>query len=305
MDKLKIKPGTYVVAVSGGVDSVVLLHQLSNQSKLKLVVAHFDHEIRPDSEDDRRFVQALAKRQGVSFEYEEGKLGSKVSEADARQKRYDFLERVRKKYRADAIVTAHHQDDVIETAIINILRGTYRKGLSSLRSNRAVVRPLLSSTKQQLYDYARHHKLKWHEDPTNTDTQYLRNYIRQILVPRLEKADPAWRASFLKRIERGAKLNIEIDRLVNALHYEYAQPIKTGWSIERQHLLTLPQSLANELLLRLLKKGNQSANLSAKLIKHAWLFSKTAREGAHLQLSEDIELAIDKGNVLVMTKTLL
>jgi tRNA(Ile)-lysidine synthetase-like protein len=130
--KIQLPKGRYVVAVSGGVDSVVLLDALSKLPNLELVVAHLDHGIREDSIEDRRFVASLAASYGLVFEYGEGRLGSGASEATAREARYNFLRGVKMKHDAKAIITAHHQDDLIETAILNMLRGTGRKGLTSL-----------------------------------------------------------------------------------------------------------------------------------------------------------------------------
>src|SRR5580704_3560158 len=115
MDVVLPKSGSYVVAVSGGVDSVVLLHRLQKQPGLRLVVAHFDHGMREDSAEDRRFVKALAQAYGAPFVYDEGHLGSGTSEAEAREARYNFLRRVQAASDAQAIVTAHHQDDLLET----------------------------------------------------------------------------------------------------------------------------------------------------------------------------------------------
>src|SRR5689334_19288064 len=122
-----VQPGKYVLAVSGGVDSMVLLHALQGRPGVKLVVAHYDHGIRPDSHEDRHLVQVVAAQHGLPFEYEEDWLGWGTSEETAREARYNFLERTRQRHKSDAIITAHHQDDVLETAIINLLRGTGRK----------------------------------------------------------------------------------------------------------------------------------------------------------------------------------
>src|SRR5690606_5271626 len=106
---IKIRPGKYVVAVSGGVDSMVLLDLLRQKPKLELIVAHFDHGIRPDSAEDRKLVQRVAKHYDLPFVYAEGKLGPKASEALAREARYAFLRRVQAEQGAEAIITAHHQ----------------------------------------------------------------------------------------------------------------------------------------------------------------------------------------------------
>src|ERR1039458_1834138 len=156
---LSIERGRYIVAVSGGVDSVALLDIMSRQPELDLIVAHFDDGIRTDSAKDRIFVGDLATKYGYLFEFEEGKMGSSTSEAEARLARYDFLERARNKHQAAAIVTAHHQDDVIETAILNLYRGTGRRGLSSLGSTDLIKRPLLAISKQELIDYAKSRNL--------------------------------------------------------------------------------------------------------------------------------------------------
>jgi tRNA(Ile)-lysidine synthase len=127
--QITIPVGTYIVAVSGGVDSVVLLHLLS-KTDCKLVVAHFDHGIRHNSHDDAAFVKSLAASYGLAYEEEKANLGPSASEDTARKARYAFLRRVTNTYHAKAIATAHHQDDVIETSIINILRGTGRNMLN-------------------------------------------------------------------------------------------------------------------------------------------------------------------------------
>lgn len=170
----------YLVAVSGGIDSMVLLHQLVTQGQHELIVAHFDHGIRDDSAADARFVAAAARAYGLECVTERAELGAGASEDIARQYRYGFLERV-----ADArgaiIVTAHHADDVIETIALNIARGTGWRGLSVLDRS-AVLRPLLLLTKQQIRDYALTHRLEWVEDSTNAETMYARNRMRRLVA---------------------------------------------------------------------------------------------------------------------------
>jgi tRNA(Ile)-lysidine synthase len=166
------KPGTYVIAVSGGVDSMALLDLLveSITEKQKLVVAHVDHGMRPDSAEDRKLVEKTAKALNLDFEYLEARLGPNASEETAREVRYKFLYHIKDKYKAEAIITAHHEDDLIETAIINLIRGTSRKGMSSLSSREGIIRPLLTYPKAELIKYAKSSKLVWREDSTNSDT---------------------------------------------------------------------------------------------------------------------------------------
>jgi tRNA(Ile)-lysidine synthase len=166
----------YVVAVSGGVDSVVLLDILTKIPGHELVVAHFDHGIRRDSGIDAIFVAGLAKKYDLPFETKREKLGPDVSEEKARNRRYKFLREVAKKHNA-TLVTAHHADDVIETIAINLMRGTGWRGLAVLDSD--VRRLLTGLTKLEILEYAKHNKLTWREDSTNADDKYLRNKIRR------------------------------------------------------------------------------------------------------------------------------
>lgn len=171
-----IPAGKYVVAVSGGVDSVILLDYLVKHSEYELVVAHFDHGIRDDSADDEAFVKVLAERYGLPFESKREELGKQASEALARDRRYTFLYSVAKKHDA-LIATAHHSDDAVETVAINLMRGTGWRGLAVLDSE--VIRPLIDMGKQEIIAYAKDHNLTWHEDSTNESDVYLRNRLRR------------------------------------------------------------------------------------------------------------------------------
>ena len=166
----------YVVAVSGGVDSIVLLDKLVHTPGLDLVVAHFDHGIRDDSSDDARFVQQVARDYGLPCEVGREELGKQASEELARNRRYEFLRSVATKHHA-RIATAHHADDIIETIAINLTRGTGWRGLAVLDSD--IYRPLLDMSKSEIIDYAKSHNLIWHEDSTNASDAYLRNRLRQ------------------------------------------------------------------------------------------------------------------------------
>lgn len=167
----------YVIAVSGGVDSVVLLDMLSKKPGLELIVAHFDHGIRIDSADDAEFVKNLAVKYGLPFETTREELGVNASEEFARDRRYKFLKIVAGKYGAK-IATAHHADDVIETIAINLTRGTGWRGLAGVDLE-YITRPLTHITKSEIRQYADKHDLEWREDSSNSSDKYLRNRIRQ------------------------------------------------------------------------------------------------------------------------------
>lgn len=165
------------MAVSGGVDSIVLLDQMVyEKNRAELIVAHFDHGIRASSADDAKFVANLAREYGVKFEMKRVELGAETSEELARDERYKFLRAAAKKYDA-TLVTAHHLDDLVETIAINLVRGTGWRGLAVLDAP-GVLRPNIEHEKAENLAYAAEHHLKWREDETNASDRYLRNRIR-------------------------------------------------------------------------------------------------------------------------------
>lgn len=166
----------YLVAVSGGVDSVVLLDMLVHKHK-NLIVAHFDHGIRPNSHEDADFVKGLALKYNLPYVYKKEQLDKNSSEDLARQRRYKFL-RHQAKLQNATIVTAHHLDDVIETIIINLIRGTGWRGLAVMGA-KDIKRPLLNYNKKELLNYAKRNNVKWQEDETNLSNVYTRNVVRR------------------------------------------------------------------------------------------------------------------------------
>lgn len=281
--KITVEPGTYVVAVSGGVDSMVLLDILVQQSGLQLVVAHYDHGIRVDAVKDRRLVQQTAKRYNVPFVYDEGRLGANVSEAMARQARYQFLQKVQRAAKARAIITAHHQDDMLETAIINVIRGTGRRGLSALGSREQIVRPLLHITKQQIRRYAQSHTINWHEDSTNQDEKYLRNYIRHKILNKLSKHE---QDSLLKHITTAKQLNTQIDQLL-AQQLDM-QPARH--KLDRQWFVGLSHAVAREVMASWLR--SQDIGFDSKRLERLVIAAKTYPSGKQTDVTKKVTLKV-------------
>lgn len=271
MDLILPKSGSYVVAVSGGADSAALLHALHGQPGLKLIVAHFDHGIREDSGEDRAFVQRLAGGYSLPFVYDEGQLGPGAGEAAARAARYGFLRKTQTAASAQAIITAHHQDDVLETAIINLLRGTGRKGLSSLSNRPDMLRPLLGVAKHDLITYGEANGLTWREDSTNQDTNYLRNYVRHRLLPRFAVKD---RAKLVSILTRSAMTNQALDDLL-AVSLR-AQPI--AGSLDRQWFTALPHAVSREFMAAWLRAYG-IRDFDTKTLERLVVAAKTAATG--------------------------
>ena len=293
---IEVPAGKYVVAVSGGVDSMVLLHllaQMQRGQKYSFVVAHFDHGIRPDSAEDRKLVQRTAESYGLPFVYDQVSLGPTASEAVARDARYTFLHTVRTSAEADAIMTAHHQDDLLETVIINLFRGTKSRGLSSLRSTKTLFRPLLSFTKQQIRDYAQQHKLEWREDSTNDDETYLRNYIRKQIMPRL---DDSARQLLLAHSQKAAALNDAIRELT--VGYLNIQP--EALMLERQSFRELPEPVAHEVLAEWLRT-HTAVSLTSKLIERLSKAIVGGRNGAKFDVARGYSIELTRNHAKLVS----
>jgi tRNA(Ile)-lysidine synthase len=204
-------PEALLVGVSGGVDSVVLLHALVATGR-KPVVLHFDHAWRVDSAADARRVQNLAKQLGLKFVG--GKMratAGKHREAEARAARYAFFAKAARRLGIPHLVLGHHADDQVETFLMQLLRGSGAAGRGmdflSERDGLILHRPWLGVWKKEILRYARRHKLAWREDATNADTRHRRNRIRRRVLPYLQKqlgrqvAENLFRAAEIARAE--------------------------------------------------------------------------------------------------------
>ncbi|HXR49459.1 MAG TPA: tRNA lysidine(34) synthetase TilS [Verrucomicrobiae bacterium] len=297
MDIVLPKPGTYIVAVSGGVDSMALLHMLyseavSNSRPWKLIVAHLDHGIREDSAEDRRLVQAAAGRYGLPFVYHKSHLGAGTSEAEARKARYEFLHKVRGASGARAIITAHHQDDVLETAIINLLRSSGRKGLTSLKSHHDIERPLLQVPKRELIAYAKDQGLVWHEDSTNQNLDYLRNYIRHRLLPKFDKTA---RDKLHAIIAAQHQTNNELDTLlVNQLHLQ-----SVGGRLDRIWFNHLPHAVAREVMAEWLR-AHGVRNFDRKTLERLVVAAKVSPKGSRYNVLQDRFMQVNSSDLALV-----
>jgi tRNA(Ile)-lysidine synthase len=288
-----LQPGTYVVAVSGGVDSMALLDMLAHQKDVKIIVAHFDHGIRSDSDLDRKLVANAAKKYKLPFVYERGNLGAGTSEDTARKARYAFLRKVQKDAKADAIVTAHHQDDALETAILNILRGTGRKGLSSLRDRRDLRRPLLKTAKADLKKYAQEQGIAWREDSTNLDTAITRNYVRHVLLPRIGENG---RKKLRDIVTHIAVLNKAIDRDIHI--YLHTQPSRQ--SLDRHSFILLSHDLALEIMAEWLRTHGIK-QFDRKLLESVVTQAKVLAPGKKIDINAEYCILVGK-ETLVLTR---
>lgn len=289
---MDIQPGRYVVAVSGGVDSVVLLDMLTQESGLELMVAHFDHGIRKDSADDSKFVAKLAQKYCVQFYSERAELGADASEATARRHRYGFLKKLKKTVDARAIITAHHQDDLIETALLNILRGTKHKGLVSLQSSDELIRPLLNMSKDQLVKYAQTHGLVWREDTTNQDMRYKRNELRTVLKDSLS---PKRRQQIVEQLQHVKDQSQQIEAITQAILS--SQP---SGAVDRNLLKDLDDMVACELIAEWLRLNQ--IGFDRKTLERVVQGNRQLQNGAQIDLQGKNYCLLQKQQIVLMRR---
>lgn len=272
-----------------------ILAKMAQKRGLELTVAHFNHGIRADSDKDEALVSHIAKKYNLPFEAGYGHLGPKTSEAKARQARYSFLSKIRQRHQAKAIITAHHQDDLIETAFLNILRGTSWRGLSSIKDQQDLLRPLLKYSKQQIVDYASKNKLSWREDTTNLDTSYLRNYLRRQILPSLAAIE---RAKLISKIDKVAEIKPELDSLIATMSHD----ISFGNQINRRTFTNLPTDLGDELLADWLRRQNIK-QFDKPIIHRLSTVIKTGLAGSKHDIKRGYQLILTADSAQLAKKT--
>jgi tRNA(Ile)-lysidine synthetase-like protein len=285
----------YVLAISGGVDSRVLLAKTARQEILTdarwpddFVVAHFDHGIRgAESAQDAEFVRDLAADYGVKFMMKKGDLPANTSEELAREKRYSFLFSVAKKFAGAKIVTAHHRDDLAETITMNLIRGGGWRGLAPMNdssfgaaSRTRIVRPLLGLMKFEIISFANEHNLAWREDATNDSMRYFRNRVRQFLARQPENKV----REIVDLYEKQKTLRVEIDREIAKVA-----------TLSRYFLIMIPENVAMEIL-----AAKTNGELTRPQLKQVLLFVKTAWPNKKLNFAKIKILAAKREIVIKM-----
>ena len=203
-----------VLALSGGIDSMVLADLLL-KSKVNFAAAHCNFHLRGEESDgDEKFVREFAEKNGIQcfvkhFDTEQYAADQGISiEMAARDLRYTWFEELRQQLGYDKIAVAHHADDQAETFFINLLRGAGLRGLKGMQpKNGVIIRPMLWASREEIHQYALENQILWREDHTNAETIYLRNKIRNQLLPVFDELHPEARQGLYKSLEHLASEN--------------------------------------------------------------------------------------------------
>lgn len=228
IENLNINNKTIIAAISGGPDSMYLLELLlSLQEKLNIniIVAHVHHNIRKESDEEARLLEEYCKKHNLIFEFKkiENYPDNKFSEEKARKIRYDFFDDVIKKYNSDILFTAHHGDDLIETILMRLIRGSTIKGYAGIKmisNDRGykIARPLIYLTKEKIIDYLDKNGIWYAKDMSNNNEKYTRNRYRKKILPELKKENKNVHYKFLDYSEKlllaDEYLNKEADKFL-------------------------------------------------------------------------------------------
>lgn len=217
---------TIIVATSGGPDSMCLLHlmcELKSKLNLKIIVAHVNHKLRAESEEEALFVKEVSDKYYLIYEYMEIlEYNDDNLENDARTKRYEFFNKLVKKYHANYLMTAHHGDDLMETILMRLTRGSSLKGYSGFKKEFAyedytIVRPLITETKKDIQNYMDEHGYKYYIDQSNFSENYTRNRYRMKVLPFLKNEDSLVHRKFLKFSEELTDVNNFLEKYIENL----------------------------------------------------------------------------------------
>jgi tRNA(Ile)-lysidine synthase len=265
--------GRYVVAVSGGGDSAALLDLLIHHPQAKqweLIAAHFNHGWRGD---DAYEATARTAIESYGMEAQVGHGHTERNEAAARTARYAWLRKLMRERQAAAIITAHHLDDLEETVLLSLLRGTGRQGLAPFTHMPDVVRPLVGVRKAELKQYASDRQLTWCHDTYNDDLKFRRNYVRHSVIPTLEATTPDFHHLLSAVIEEASRLNLEIDAGLANLFQVSGTKASTQYAAARR----LDLSVLAELIVAMAVAVRPGAGLDRRTVEELAVDIKTGR----------------------------
>ncbi|MFN3455660.1 MAG: tRNA lysidine(34) synthetase TilS [Pseudobdellovibrio sp.] len=263
------KKECFILAVSGGIDSVVMFKLMQRlKPKAKLIVCHYHHGNAENlsqnlfrDECENRVSELVRNENNPLITYVTEKSDKVLkTENDFREARFTFLRHVQRKNPDSVIVTAHHKDDQLETWLLKLIRGT---GVDSLENfnfwNGDILRPLIGVSKLDITQYAEEHRLKWCEDPSNKESSYLRNWIRNEWLPQLEQKLPGSINNISLSLGRLMSEVSPVDNVIE-INYEYGVLHNvTKAQFSRSHFLALSHQDQIKTLARVMRKFNLSS----------------------------------------------
>lgn len=242
-----------ILAISGGVDSMVLLDLMEKVARLdhvQLAVVHINHCLRKESEEEAAYIETYCRQKQIPYFYKEWQEPTKQinTEAKAREFRYAFFAEVMDTFEATILMTAHHGDDQAETVLMKLLRGSSFSSLAGIKEIRPfarghLVRPFLIFSKEKLETFAKKEKIVYFEDSTNNSEDYLRNRLRHQVMPLLKEENPQVVQHIQDISEQIQLAEVCLEELLQPKYRQWVTPIKTGWQLIVTELTKESQSV--------------------------------------------------------------
>ncbi|MBU1177850.1 tRNA lysidine(34) synthetase TilS [Patescibacteria group bacterium] len=297
-----------IIGVSGGPDSVCLLHFLNEiqaEFNLKLTVAHVNYGLRgEESDQDEIFVKKLAEKYNLPYKISHPEPSTDEStnlEANLRDIRYKYFNDLLKKEKTDKIAVAHNRDDQAETILMFFLRGSGLKGLSGMDYQQGkIIRPLLDCSRQDILAYLKVNKLDYREDKTNQDTKYTRNKIRHELIPYLEKEfNPNLRETLTQASCVIKNEHSLVSKIVEETYQSLVNENGNETNLSLEDFLKLDKALQRGILRHIFTKmlGN-TRDISVLDIEETLRVLKKARPGSHRSV-KGLRIAKKDGKIIV------
>lgn len=253
-ESLKREEESVLLAVSGGLDSMVMTH-LFQTTSLKLGIAHVNHALRgEESDEDERFVQAFAAKHEIPFFSTRipGTFWSgKNLQQDARNFRYQYLNSIAKLHGYTKIATAHHMNDQIETFFLHLARGSGLEGLTGIQARQKnIIRPLLFASRNKIIEYATKNEIDFREDSSNAKSLYQRNFVRHNIIPLIEQLPPGNLSGLFHSLENLKKDHLLLQDLLDNWKHQFVKKEgeKIRWQIKDLVGIYPPENMLFHLL---------------------------------------------------------
>lgn len=305
---LLVHNNTIIIGLSGGPDSVFLMHtlvELQKKYNLTLIAAHLNHEWRPEADCEEKLCRSLAQQLNIPFisatlsSLAPQKKYNGSKEEYARTMRRHFLEQIVHEHNADRIALGHHAQDQQETFFIRLIRGTSLSGLTGMEPRAGLyIRPLLETNKADIVQWLHDNNISYAHDLSNESHDYLRNRIRSTVLPALEQCDERWNNNFLTTINRLKQDDALLDDIAHATLTKILIQKDDKEVFDTQQFVTIHPSLYHRIIILWLIRNNVPFAITQSFLDEIIRFLSHERGGKH-DIHEEWGLVKKQGMVWI------
>ena len=299
-----------LVALSGGADSVALLHimhGLSREYGFLVYAAHVNHNLRGDAAvNDEKFSVALCDKMGIrcfvkSADVKRIAKDLGVSEEMAGRKvRYEFFDGLMREFNIDYTATAHHKNDNAETVVMNFIRGSGIGGLSGIPPKRArYIRPLIDITRGEIERYCSENKLQYVTDMTNLDTVYTRNKIRNVIIPEIERE---FNSNFVDTVSKNSHIIRDDEDYLETVAKEQYEKLVCDNSVSVAGILSLHKAISRRIIRHMIDKTCGITDVSSAVTERIYEIAKKGSTGLTVPVIKNVYARIEYGMLIIEEK---